>query len=1220
MSALAHSWLGLALFASAVAAAEPAPDAILRWQNGETLTGKIVEASASELSWKSPLFAEPLRLGWHAVRRIDYPLPDETKVAQRLTADVQWVRRIDHTLPDEGPPGPFSIALRDGSHIYGDVTAITEEAVTIESARHSTVQLTRADVLSARRVNGRSLFQGPTGMSGWKVPPLENGRGQRQRNMSLDKQLPNFITGPGGTLSLPYWKGVTACDLELPDKMDVEFRVHATARPSFEFTIGSGEKNRLRIETWGDELVLVAGNEFKSLMPFPEEEREAALRICWDVPARKCSVYTAGGEWLADWDVPEVAEAKTRWKGVVLESKGRDLSLEFLRVRTWDGQPPAKFDVRQPRIELSDGRIIAGRIGSASAEKFELSDGAQIPNPPPTLAEVDSIIFSTDRPIANEQPAALTFADGTRLGGKILSCKEGRASLTVAFSTEPLQTALQGMRQLSIKVPAPTGTPLDRPLKAMDSLVHAGGTLHGSLVCDDSPSPKWQAVGAAEPASLSKDTTFEITRAFPPDAKFGKSPALFHVSSGEALPGTLRGLDATGVEITSPILQVTRLANDDLNAVHLQSLTPMNLNGFTAPGWAIVKGDDTTVKREGEVLKMEPGTLLAHPTAMLSSEIAFSVNNTGFSGVRLRMFCDHTEASSSTNLLIVHQGNQMTVGIEGVEGQFADQAQVRASTKPVVIRIEVQEKELNLFINDVHSASYPIDAAKRSGVGLTIEPASVWGNSVRPIALTNFSSRSAPGRAWLPEVNSDARQQALTIPRFRKADPPRHALIASNGDLLRGSIEAVTATHFGFRSGLESLQIPMDRVKAAIWLKKPIEGAPPSIGVAALQEELEQKLPMNMTYGDAGLSTYIDILGAASPNLKFKLPDEAKDLRRGMRFRGQTIGKALDQICALFGLRHRQGEDGEIIIEMGTSSATNLVVKTYRLKLDAFPSSGSPVETLKAAGIIFPENSTADWDAAQTQLLVTNTPENHARLAELLDSKFGGRLTSPTHWLQLTSGGRVGIAVEKFGAEQVTGDHPLYGRCTIPFSDISGIRSSPPEVTMAAKLLADWRTVFAQDPVLPEAGGANSPTIGKEAKAFKLPLLGGGDFDLGSAKGRVVVLDFWATWCGPCIKALPGLIEAMAEFPEDRVKLLGVNQSEPPEQVQRFLEARSWKLAVALDAGQSIAREYGVEGIPHTVIVGPDGKIAWVKTGYSPEADEEAAEVVRTLLAEKKGE
>jgi len=52
-----------------------------------------------------------------------------------------------------------------------------------------------------------------------------------------------------------------------------------------------------------------------------------------------------------------------------------------------------------------------------------------------------------------------------------------------------------------------------------------------------------------------------------------------------------------------------------------------------------------------------------------------------------------------------------------------------------------------------------------------------------------------------------------------------------------------------------------------------------------------------------------------------------------------------------------------------------------------------------------------------------------------------------------------------------------------------------------------------------------------------------------------------------------------------------------------------------MDTDQNVARQYGVDGIPHTVIIGPDGKVAWVKTGYSSENEKEAAEAIKKLLA-----
>lgn len=114
--------------------------------------------------------------------------------------------------------------------------------------------------------------------------------------------------------------------------------------------------------------------------------------------------------------------------------------------------------------------------------------------------------------------------------------------------------------------------------------------------------------------------------------------------------------------------------------------------------------------------------------------------------------------------------------------------------------------------------------------------------------------------------------------------------------------------------------------------------------------------------------------------------------------------------------------------------------------------------------------------------------------------------------------------------------------------------------------------------------------------------------------GKALLLDFWASWCGPCLKAMPEVMEVMKALPKEKVRLVGVNQGQAKAEVKTFLEARAWDLEVALDLDQKVGGLFGVKGIPHTVVVGPDGKVAWVSTGYTATMAKELSEVVRKLL------
>ena len=154
----------------------------------------------------------------------------------------------------------------------------------------------------------------------------------------------------------------------------------------------------------------------------------------------------------------------------------------------------------------------------------------------------------------------------------------------------------------------------------------------------------------------------------------------------------------------------------------------------------------------------------------------------------------------------------------------------------------------------------------------------------------------------------------------------------------------------------------------------------------------------------------------------------------------------------------------------------------------------------------------------------------------------------------------------------------------------------------------------------PGGPGPSSPAdelLGQPAGDFELTLLNGDSFKLSDQKGKnVVILDFWATWCGPCVRALPELMAAAEDFKDKNVILVAVNQREDKGRIQKFLDKQGWKLTVALDKEGEVGDLFNVQGIPQTVIVGKDGTVKKVHVGFAPGLQDQIAAELEEILAE----
>ena len=180
-----------------------------------------------------------------------------------------------------------------------------------------------------------------------------------------------------------------------------------------------------------------------------------------------------------------------------------------------------------------------------------------------------------------------------------------------------------------------------------------------------------------------------------------------------------------------------------------------------------------------------------------------------------------------------------------------------------------------------------------------------------------------------------------------------------------------------------------------------------------------------------------------------------------------------------------------------------------------------------------------------------------------------------------------------------------------------------PEKTFAfeppkdAKKVAEFGPLDEEPAPAANAAAAEPDSLkGKPGPDFALDLLGEGKMQLAQHKGKqVVVLDFWATWCGPCVRALPALAEIAAAYKDKDVVVYAVNQREQSEVVKRFLETKKLALTVAMDAKGDVAKLYQVKGIPQTVIIDKEGNIAALHVGFSPTLKETLTKEIEALLA-----
>jgi thiol-disulfide isomerase/thioredoxin len=152
---------------------------------------------------------------------------------------------------------------------------------------------------------------------------------------------------------------------------------------------------------------------------------------------------------------------------------------------------------------------------------------------------------------------------------------------------------------------------------------------------------------------------------------------------------------------------------------------------------------------------------------------------------------------------------------------------------------------------------------------------------------------------------------------------------------------------------------------------------------------------------------------------------------------------------------------------------------------------------------------------------------------------------------------------------------------------------------MQGKRIASRIAVFALAAGLLAASDAGAIDVGQKAPEFTAPALDGAKkLSLGAYRGKVVYLDFWASWCPPCLTSLPLLEELRKQFPNDQFQILAVNVDQDPAKARAFLERTRVGYPSATDPKGRIPESFGIETMPTSFLIDRHGVVRHVHQGF----------------------
>ena len=355
--------------------------------------------------------------------------------------------------------------------------------------------------------------------------------------------------------------------LEWPKRFEINLELTSTESPRFVLALGNNLEEALRLETWGNELVLVQNTLFEPVLTIKKEQQKVHLQLALDSVSGVMQVFDFTGRLLVELNGVQLVEDDS---GLYIHNRGQDLTVQHLRVYHQATRgAKQQVDPSRPRVYMINGQIIYGRLFIEDGNAYVLNDDQTQHNI--NLEQIDRIAHPDIKLATVNDTTEIFYTDGGIVRGQIQTLNSDQVTLQTAFSEKPVACALSGASILRLSSLTPEKRKNEQN-QDKDKLFCVSGLLHGQLSFSASNSPlRWKFDGARKPVRLSDavEARVERNRDLLANPTFDTKtfPELLHLKNQEIIPCKIKSYNKETLAFKSPFITIGKIDSGHVKGI-----------------------------------------------------------------------------------------------------------------------------------------------------------------------------------------------------------------------------------------------------------------------------------------------------------------------------------------------------------------------------------------------------------------------------------------------------------------------------------------------------------------------------------------------------------------------------------------------------------------------------------------------------------------------------